>query len=63
MTQVCLVKGGWCICPQCLANGKEKLLLRIGQAARSQGVFVKCKGCKQEIEIRIIDKQSQSREP
>ena len=38
----------WYVCPYC-----KKKLIRYGKDARSKGIFLLCKKCKKEIEIKI----------
>lgn len=38
----------WYKCPKCAAN-----LLIYDNTAKANGVYIKCKNCKNEIEIRI----------
>jgi len=41
-------KKDWYICPHC---GKKILLYELG--AKSEKVYIKCKNCKREIEIKL----------
>lgn len=42
----------WYVCPYC-----HKKLIRYGKGAKSEGVFLLCKKCKKEIEIKINNKE------
>lgn len=42
----------WFLCPYC-----KKKLIRYKEDAESKGVFLLCKNCKKEIEIKINNKE------
>lgn len=45
-----MVKDGWYICPHC-----GKRLVKVDEAAKSNGIYIKCKerNCGKEVEIKI----------
>ncbi len=43
----------WYICPYC----KKKKLIKYSKDAKSQGIFLLCKNCGKEVEIKINNKE------
>lgn len=43
----------WYICPYC----KKKKLIKYNQDANSKGIFLLCKKCGKEVEIKINNKE------
>jgi len=47
-----MIKNGWYICPHC---GRK--LARVEKAAISKGIYVFCKHCKLEVEVRVLQQE------
>ena len=43
----------WYICPYC----KKKKLIKYSKDAKAKGIFLLCKNCGKEVEIRIKNKE------
>lgn len=48
-----MIKDKWYICPECQKEGRIIKLARYEESTISEKVYVRCRYCKNEIEIKI----------